>query len=399
MRDFERDPRREADPAAGHRRRAPTPLDDPTVGAPYLASNQSAADRGSIQRAIAGVQAAAGNAAATRAYRSGQNDRAGQAASAAGAGPITAQRDTDSFSLDQSAATPFLSPAPTRSSFMDQQADQAAPAPAAPSAPLTKDERVELTRLTGNRITRAFTAFSLAVEQNRAAIKATASESSGFIEILLEIALGALLPAISKGIARIAEELPANASNLSYRIALQAMKEEQTKKLLELGVKFGREYIKSETVALAGEDEVDEFLNGLEDKFNVSADKIDQGLPALPDQALGVLAAAYDPRVAGQEHFRGAVKSLVAKYRRQVKPIGTTDYRWGNKQSNFGLSWVVSPSGSKRLALLENNDLKEWIAPELRDTAIEKFKSTPAGRFYGGKVPEVEAKYVGNLTG
>ena len=149
-------------------------------------------------------------------------------------------------------------------SVMDSSA-KPSPAPQPPTAPLTKDERTEFTRLTGNRITRAFVAFTQAVEQNRAAVKAAASDSSGFLDIILEIALGMLLPAISKGIAHLAEDLPANASNLSYRVALQAMKEEQTTKLLETGVKFGREYLKGEATSLEGEDEMDAFLGGLED--------------------------------------------------------------------------------------------------------------------------------------
>ena len=82
----------------------------------------------------------------------------------------------------------------------------------------------------------------------------------GFAELILEIALGALLPAISKGIAHLAEDLPANATNLKYKIALQAMKEEQTTKLLETGVKFGREYLKGEATVLEGEDDMDAFL-------------------------------------------------------------------------------------------------------------------------------------------
>jgi hypothetical protein len=204
---------------------------------------------------------------------------------------------------------------------------------------------------------------------------------------------------MSRGIAHLAEELPANASNFRYKVALQAMKEEQTTKLLETGVKFGKEFLKGEASSLAGEDEMDAFLGSLEDKFNLTADKIDQGLPNLSDEALGVTAAAYDPTVAGREQFRAAVKDLVTKYQKQVKPIGTTEYCWMNKESNFSLYYVVSPNGSKRLALLENFDLKTWISPELRETAIEKFKSMPVGRYYGGKVPEVPASAVGKLSG
>ena len=119
----------------------------------------------------------------------------------------------------------------------------------------------------------------------------------------------------------------------------------------------------------------------------------------MSDEALGVTAAAYDPSVAGREQFRAAVKDLVSKYQKQVKPIGTTEYHWMNNQSNFSLYYVVSPGGSKRLALLENYDLKTWISPELRETAIQKFTSSPVGRHYGGKVPEVPAAQVGNLSG
>ena len=270
---------------------------------------------------------------------------------------------------------------------------------AAAPAPLSKDERNELIRFTGNRIRDAAHYFALAVEQNRAAVKAAASDSSGFLDLILEIALGVLLPAVSKGIAHIAEELPASASNFRYKVALQAMKEEQTTKLLETGVKVGKELLKGEVSSLAGEDEMDAFLINLEDKSRKAADKIDQGLPGLSDEALVVMEVAYDPNVASLDQFRAAVKDLIAKYQAQVKPIGTTEYGWMNKESNFSLYYVVSPNGSKRLALLENYDLKTWISPELADTAIEKFKSKPVGRYYGGKVPEIAAANVGELAG
>jgi hypothetical protein len=277
----------------------------------------------------------------------------------------------------------------------------ASPAGTVPTgSALTEDQRDELRRLTGNRITRAFTAFVTAVEQNRAAIKAAASDSGGFAELLLEIVLGRLLPGISKGIANLAQELPAKASNASYRLALAAMNEERTTALLETAVKFGREAVAGGgDVDLEGEDEIDKFLNTLENQFNLGADAIDANLPNLSDEALGVTCAAYDPTVAGIPQFRAAVRSLVERYERQVKPIGTTEYHWMNESSNFNLYWVVSPTGTRRLALLENYDLDEWISPELQQIAIEKYASSPAGRLTQGKVPEIPASRVGRLSG
>jgi hypothetical protein len=68
-------------------------------------------------------------------------------------------------------------------SVMDAPGNQS-PAQQPAPAPPSKDERTELIRLTGNRITRAFVAFTQAVEQNRAAVKAAASESSGFLDLI-----------------------------------------------------------------------------------------------------------------------------------------------------------------------------------------------------------------------
>jgi len=301
---------------------------------------------------------------------------------------LTAQRDVTSLTLGQGADRP--------QSPMDTGAPPSKAGPAV--AALTADQRNELIRLTGNRISRAFTAFALAAEQKRAAIKAAAADSPDFASLLLEIALGVLLPAVSRGIAGLAAELPATASSTAYRVALAAMNEERTTKLLETGVKFGREFLKGET-KLEGETEVDAFLNKLEDLFNKGADEVDKHLPDLSDDALGITCAAYDPSVASLNQFRSAVDKLVAKFESQVKPIGTTEYHWGNSSSTFSLYWVVSPTGSKRLALLENMSLKQWISPELRAIAIEKFKELPVGRYYHGQVPEIRADQVDDLAG
>jgi hypothetical protein len=277
---------------------------------------------------------------------------------------------------------------------------------AAPSGPvaggsaLTQEQRVELRRITGGRISRAFTAFVTACEQNRAAIKAAASDSGGFVELLLEIALGRLLPGISKGISNLAQELPANASNAAYRVALAAMNEERTTALLETAVKFGREAIGGGgDVVLEGEDEIDQFLNTLQNQFLLGADAIDVNLANLSDEALGVTCAAYDPSVTGLPQFRAAVRNLVQRYERQVKPIGTTEYGWMNRSSNFNLYWVVSPTGTKRLALLENYDLEEWISQDLQAIALQKYQDSAAGRLRNGQVPEIPASRVGGLMG
>jgi hypothetical protein len=276
----------------------------------------------------------------------------------------------------------------------------AAPAgPVASGSALTQDQRIELRRLTGGRISRAFTAFVAACEQNRAAIKAAASDSGGFTELLLEIVLGRLLPGISKGISNLAQELPAAASSAGYRVALAAMDEARTTALLETAVKFGREAIGGGDVALEGEDEIDAFLNDLENQFLKGADAIDSNLPNLSDEALGVTCAAYDPSVTGIPQFRVAVRNLVQRYESQVKPIGTTEYHWMNRSSDFNLYWVISPTGSKRLALLEDYDLEEWISPELQSIAIRKYQESAAGRLRNGQVPEIPASKVGGLMG
>ncbi|HEY0373470.1 MAG TPA: hypothetical protein VGC94_01660 [Amnibacterium sp.] len=301
---------------------------------------------------------------------------------------LTAQRDVTNMTLGEGAG-PLPSP-----TFMDAAQPQLDPA----AAELTAEQRAELRRLTGNRISRAFTAFALAAEQKRADIKAAAADSPDFGTLLLEIAVGALLPALGAGIARLAAALPEATSPAAYRVALSAVNKERSTKLLETGVKFGHEALKGEA-KLDSETEIDTFLDKLEDRFNKAADEIDKNLPSLSDDALGITCAAYDPSVSGRQEFLAAIEVLVAKYGRQVKPIGTTEYHWMNSESNFSLYWVVSSTGKKRLALLENTSLKEWISPDLQAIAIDKFENSSAGKYYHGQVPEIPAAQVDGLSG
>jgi hypothetical protein len=274
------------------------------------------------------------------------------------------------------------------------------PGPAA-GATLSDSERAELRRFTGDRITRAFTAFTDACQDNRAAVKEAAKETSDFLGVILEIGIGILVPGLARGIAHLAEELPANASNLSYRLALAAMNEERTKMIFESGIKIGKEAIKGPAEHLAGEDEIDEFLTQLKSHFDEGADKIDGNLPNLTDEELGVTCAAYSPSVSGPNQFRAAVHDLVERFQRQVQPIGKVEYGWMNREWGWDLKRVVFANGGKKLAVVEWGDrhgdeglkFREFVEPSLRELALEKWKATPAARGYG-EPEEIPASHI-----
>jgi hypothetical protein len=266
---------------------------------------------------------------------------------------------------------------------------------------LNETERGELRRFTGDNLNRAYTAFVGAIADNRAAAKDAAKESPDFLGLLIEIGLGFMLPALAKGIAELAKEIPEGASTAEYRIALAALDEERTKKALEIGVKVGKESLKGVIEPLKGEDEIDQFLIGLDPHFHKAIEKIDGGLPGLSDEELGVVCAAYSEDVANRDVFRASVHELLEKYKKEVQPIGKVEYHWMNEQEGWTLARVVFPDGASKLAVLSytsgDPSFSALVEPELEQEALEKFKHTPDGRYRNGEPESVPANHIDDV--
>jgi hypothetical protein len=281
---------------------------------------------------------------------------------------------------------------------------------AAPAPSLTEKEREELERFTGNRIDRAFGAFISACNHNREAVKAAAKAQAENAALFIDIATGFMIPGLSKGIANLANRLPAAASNASYRVAIAALDTDTTKAIFTGATKAANQLLKSNSMTLFGETETDLFIVELESHFQRGADAIDKGLPNLSDAELGVVCAMYDPSVADVNAFRKEIHALVTRFQREVLKSADDpkfEFSQGHTRSKGQQhAWVDLGGGRKRLALLVRDTLnvaahptKEtwsfftWISPDMEQMVLNKWGKGP----WGTGLPTVKKEDVKGL--
>ena len=247
--------------------------------------------------------------------------------------------------------------------------------------PLTRDERIEYRRQTGNRIDRAFTAFVAAAEQNRAAIKDKARQSASFTEMLIEVVFGLAAPGLAGGIAALAGRLPANASLAAYRIAIAALDTSAVQRIVSASVRIGREYIRRNSSRLFGETELDQYAIVLQSEFQQTAQMIDSNLPNLSDKELLVTYSAYDAQVADVIHYRPIIEDILRRFDQQVlairslRVINVTDPTDRQITIQTGVMWVSHSSGPVLVLATATNgrlNFTHFIDADLKNAALER---------------------------
>jgi len=305
------------------------------------------------------------------------------------------RQDTATKTIDKTQKPPIGPPAPVGYGF----------------PPLSAKERAELERFTGNRIDRAFVAFVSACKDNREAVKAAAKAQAENVALFIDIATGFLVPGLSKGLAKLANNLPVNASNVAYRAALVGLNTDVTKQVFSSATKVANKFMKDNSMTLFGETETDHFIKSLEGLFHRGADEIDKGLPNLTDMELGVVCAMYDPAVADVDAFRAEILALVTRFQQQVlKSEEKSVVEMSQVHTRFKgqhHAWVDLGGGRKRLALLVRDTLNvtmqptkvtwsfySWISPDMEQMVLAKWGR---GRF-GEGLPTVKKADVGGLV-
>ena len=267
----------------------------------------------------------------------------------------------------------------------------AAPVVGAGKAALTEAERVELRRVTGTRISLAYTAFTSACQSNARAVQNAAKAQAEMAALFVDVAMGFLTPGLTRGIAAAVNRIPAQASNLTYKLALAAQDADFMKALFGGATKVGNQMLKSNATALFGEGETEVFLRNLEVQAQASFQAVSDNLSTLSDDALGATCAGYDAGVTNASTYASAVSDLVAKFKSQVEPIGDSKMMAGggmwvtNQDKAF---WVVD-GPSRRLAMLHAStngyqpapkySFKTWVSPEMQEMAIARTKGVTGG--------------------
>jgi hypothetical protein len=203
--------------------------------------------------------------------------------------------------------------------------------------------------------------------------------------------MGLAAPGLSRGLATLANNIPANASNLTYRLALAGLDPGRTGLMLAAATKVGKDMIKIKSDALFGQTDVDVFIRELKAAYRVGIDTVNADLPNKTDDELGVLASMYDPSVSDEKTYTPKIKDLIARYQKQIQPIGppkktnVTDPVDRTITTQTGIVWVRRGNDTVLVEVeLTQSSLdpgarmyfRLFIDRDFRDLAIEKASTT-----------------------
>jgi hypothetical protein len=181
------------------------------------------------------------------------------------------------------------------------------------TAKLPPDQRTALIMETNNNLLRAYTAYSNATHNQRAALKAAADDSSEFVLALIEVGLGVAVP----GLGRLA--------SASIRALGSAPKAAALLKSIVNAPEFGgliTAVTKEATISAkpglpsAKQHDSDEsFLVSLQKSFGDAVASVQGQLPTMSDEAIAAVCSRFDRASANEETYGSAVNQMVMTMR------------------------------------------------------------------------------------
>ncbi len=280
---------------------------------------------------------------------------------------------------------------------IDEGGDAAAP------APLPAATRAKLVDDAGNRVDKAFTAFTSACLACSASFKAELTGAEAFVFQLVEVALGYLVPGLGKAAnLLLSKSVPIYAADVVQKAALKLIESDGITKALTMATAAGKSHLMNSAPAIATAD-VKAMLTHLQTQTQVAMQRVGESLSGCSDGQLLAIHAAYDATSTNVETYTVAVQQIIAQYQRVVMNIG--DRKSGQQGKAHGewtyawthttrVDWVRGPGGVLGLGvfdLLTGNEpgtatasdprghqrtFREWVPEHFVDAALAQAKAT-----------------------
>ncbi|MGB1206698.1 MAG: DUF4157 domain-containing protein [Chitinophagales bacterium] len=187
---------------------------------------------------------------------------------------------------------------------------------------LSPEERVELRRLTGNRIDKAYTDFIDAAEQVKAEIHDATDAQKEFIFLIADIALGYLLPGAGKALAKRASKLPKTATNELFIKTFSLLDEGTIDAHLGMATKVGTQALKNNYTKITDISKMDAFIAKLKTETRDGFDKTDVNLSNLTDLGLATTYLAFGTALTNASTYKAQIKKTVDRFKSQVVEVG-----------------------------------------------------------------------------
>jgi hypothetical protein len=273
------------------------------------------------------------------------------------------------------------------------------------SASLSESERAALVRVTESRLDRSYTTLVHAIAGVKIdELKKSLRKSPDLVTTIFQIAIGLAFPPLGKAISELANDLPPDASNAAYRVALAVADEKKSEEAVRKVYEFGKSKFESADARREiGKEEVDQkFLDKITNTYNQGIDQLEKQLNSLTDDELGLVYIAYDPAKLTAEHFTSQVERLLSEYRTEVEEIGKVveeSVLSGIRQVRT-LRYIVTDelNNDRFLAAVDSGRggvfFIEEIQAEVEQDAIDQWKATEDGKYNHGVIPSVRDEYV-----
>jgi hypothetical protein len=206
---------------------------------------------------------------------------------------------------------------------------------------LGHDDRVEMLRQTGNRITKAFVGFVDACNRHRDSVKAIAAKKEKLWSAIVDVALGALIPGLGAALGSLVDKIPVASSDALYAFALKMQDTSFVKMLVTGATKAGAWALKKGVKVLASEDVTDVFMNTLKTQCDTAFDAIDGSLKDRSDEELIATYVAFDPSITNGDTYAAQLEPVVNAFEqlRQGDFGNTHDKHQGRSQGEWTYAW------------------------------------------------------------
>jgi hypothetical protein len=192
---------------------------------------------------------------------------------------------------------------------------------------LTAAERAELVRIADGNLLAAYTAYSNATHNQRAALKAAADDSGEFVLALIEVGLGLALPGLGRAASLALGALSKAPKAVAFIDAV--INAPEFGGLVTAATKAATMSVKPNLPSGRQFNSDDEFLIALQSSFGDARAAVSASLPGMSDQQLAAVCARFDRSVANEKTYGDAISKMVSVMHKLAGTFVQHHEKWG----------------------------------------------------------------------
>lgn len=246
---------------------------------------------------------------------------------------------------------------------------------------------------THSRITQAYTNFSVALTECKIEIEKAAEAVPSVASLMVEVAMGYLIPGAGRLLSRMVNNIPARSSDFVYNAALTLQNEKVTGPILGVAGGEAKKALQSLLVSEAKQNA--NAQNSFADQFRYEQGIAFQTLRESinmdsPDLNVLSLYHAFDARVASHNAYKTAIMALLTRFKNDVLGLRErfSHGTMGGSTTMHARLAYIDRGGQRRLAMVTeinqynlwtaitgdatSYSFDHWISPDMQNLAINE---------------------------